>query len=144
VNALRAVVAVLSALVVGLVVVVIVTASGQSSNNSARVDDIAVLRSQVREAKTAAKAAEVKAQSSGQAEVSDLKRTVSATQSDVTALQARNRVLERKIKALADCLPEVQMELNSLEIDRQSLFISPSSQVSRVCQTVVYPPSGDE
>jgi hypothetical protein len=55
------------------------------------VGDIAVLRSQVHQAKAAAKAAEAKAQSSGQAEVSDLKRAVSATQSDVTAFRRCRR-----------------------------------------------------
>jgi hypothetical protein len=125
VNALRAVVAALSVLVVGLLAAFVVAASGQSSDNSARVGDIAVLRSQVHQAKAAAKAAEAKAQSSGQAEVSDLKRRLGHA--------------ERR-----DGLPEVQTELNSLEIDRHSLFISPSSQVSRVCQAVVYPSSGGE
>jgi hypothetical protein len=57
--------------------------------------------------------------------------------------QAKLTALAGQLKLVNDCLPEVQTEVDSLEIDRETLFISPSNQLSRVCQPLVYPRQAD-
>jgi hypothetical protein len=53
--------------------------------------------------------------------------------------QAELTTLRRDLRRLTDCLPGVQTEIDTLDIDPETLFISPGSQLSRVCQPLVYP-----
>lgn len=51
--------------------------------------------------------------------------------------------LQKRVKQLEDCLPELSTLISSLTFDRESLSISSSSQVSRVCSPTVYGPPGE-
>jgi hypothetical protein len=53
--------------------------------------------------------------------------------------QAELTALRRDLRRVTDCLPEMQTEIDTLDLDRETLFISPGSQLSRVCQPVIYP-----
>lgn len=68
--------------------------------------------------------------------IAKLERQLSAEQP--TSQPARIRRLTRRVKLLEDCLPEMQTEIDSLELDSDTYFISTSNQVSRVCYETVF------
>jgi chromosome segregation ATPase len=139
-TALRIVAAAALIGVAGLLVALVVIASGASATNARQSSAIAELRGQVRKAQARAAAAETKARTAGQGEVVALRGEVTSAKEEITALQGSTRSLSRRLSTLADCLPEVQTEMNSLSVDRYG-YVSTDSQVSRVCQKVVYPDS---
>jgi peptidoglycan hydrolase CwlO-like protein len=117
---LKTVVAVLAISVLALIAALFVTASGASSDRddqSARIDaqqkQLTTLLERVRKAEQA----------------------VSGPQGEVASKLSK---LQRRTKSIEDCIPELQTEVNSLTIDRESLLISPSNQISRVCSSTLY------
>ena len=132
-TALRAAVRVLIVAVVGLGVALFLVASSLSAD----VDD----------AEQAAARAEEQAQ-----EVADLKPVPEVTQNEMdmledtltTQVEGVQSRLAKRIKRIEDCVPEVQAQIDSLDIEAGP-YITTNQQVSRVCVNVVYgpPPTGD-
>jgi len=48
----------------------------------------------------------------------------------------------RKLKKVENCLPEIQTEVNTMELERygNEYFVSPGTQVSTYCSEVIYGP----
>jgi uncharacterized protein HemX len=111
---LRILVGVLAAAVLGLAVALVVVAGSASSDNDRQTDTLAQSDKRIAEL-------ERRVRESGNGDQADLGD------------------LRRHLRKVEDCLPEVQTELDSLNIDRETLYISPSNQLSRVCQPLVYP-----
>ena len=117
---LNVAVALLAAAVLGLIAALILTASSASSDRddqSTRID------------------AQQKQLAALQVRVQKAEQAVSGPTGEVTSKLAK---LQRRTKSLEDCLPELPTEVNSLTIDRESLLISPSNQISRVCSSTLY------
>jgi uncharacterized protein YoxC len=92
--------------------------------------------------------------------ISDLNKTATTLQEEATgeskaALEKQAAKLEeqeetllqqtRKLKRLEACMPEVQTEVNSMELERfgSEYYVSPSAQVSSYCSDVVYGTGGE-
>ena len=87
-----------------------------------------------------------------ESEVDDLEATVGALQRQ-TALQESKggesasslKEVASRLRKIEECLPEIQTELNSLELEAigDEYYVGTGSQVSSYCSPVVYP-SPDE
>lgn len=141
-NAIRALIGVLVVAVVGLAIALVLVSSSASSSNAKQADQIKALQVDVTATQAAVKQAKAAAVSSGQEDVTAVKADVADVKADVetvkTSLAAQGRSTGRRISTIMDCLPEMQTEMNSLDVDRFG-YISMNSQVSRPCQKVVYP-----
>jgi hypothetical protein len=128
-NAVRALIAVLLIAVIGLTAALIIASSDASSTNARQAVAIRELRARMAKAESSADAAR---------EVTAVKGDVSTVKDDLATLKATARSLSRKIAEVTDCLPEIQTEINSIDVDRYG-YISTNTQVSRPCQKIVYP-----
>lgn len=109
--------AVVSLALIAALVVVASDASSDRDDQAARID------------------AQQKQLTALQQRIQKAEAAVSGPQGEVTSKLAR---LQRRTKSIEDCIPELQTEVNSLSIDRESLVISPTNQISRVCSTTLY------
>jgi outer membrane murein-binding lipoprotein Lpp len=81
-------------------------------------------------------------------QVSDLEDQISAVEGQAAKLAKSTgndagdalQALEHKLKKVEACIPEVQNEINGLEVEPQYGYIENNSQVSAYCYSVVYPP----
>jgi hypothetical protein len=86
-------------------------------------------------------------------DVDDLETTASALQKQAMALQESSsgdgksslKEVAKRVKKLEDCLPEIQTEINSLDLEAigNEYYVSTGSQVSSYCSPVVYPNAGE-
>lgn len=86
-------------------------------------------------------------------EVDDLEATASALQKQATSLEESSsgdgkgslKEVAKRVRKLEECLPEVQTEINSLDLEAigNEYYVSPGSQVSSYCSPVVYPSAGE-
>lgn len=86
-------------------------------------------------------------------EVDDLETASSTLQKQATALQESSsgdsksslKEVAKRVKKLEDCLPEIQTEINSLDLEAigNEYYVSTGSQVSSYCSPVVYPSAGE-
>lgn len=141
-TAIRAMVVVLLLAVIGLVIGLVLVSSTASSNNASQADQIRSLQAQVRQTQSAVRQAKAAAVSSGQEDVTAVKADVADVKADIetvkTSLAAQGRSTGRRIETIMNCLPEMQTEMGSIDVDKYG-YISMNAQVSRPCQKVVYP-----
>jgi hypothetical protein len=78
-----------------------------------------------------------------QTRVGELEDAQSAAPAEDTATAKDLTAASRRLKRVEQCLPELQNEINSMEVS--SGFAFPSSQVSTYCNDLMYPnpPNGE-
>lgn len=86
-------------------------------------------------------------------DVDELEAKSSALQKQATVLQESSsgdsktslKEVAKRVKKLEDCLPEVQNEINSLDLEAigNEYYVRTGSQVSSYCSPVVYPGAGE-
>ncbi|HEX2264667.1 MAG TPA: hypothetical protein VHH14_00115, partial [Solirubrobacterales bacterium] len=89
--------------------------------------------------------------------ISDLDRTATTLQEEASGesqaafeeqeqkLKAQEEALTqvtRKLRKVESCLPEIQTEVSTMELERfgNEYYVSPSTQISTYCSDVVYGP----
>jgi hypothetical protein len=126
-TALRAAVGLLIVAVVALAVALFLVASNLSGDVDLAKRDAARAEAQARKvAATKPATPEVT-----QAELDTVEDTLTT---QVEGVQAR---VGKRIKRIEDCVPEVQAQIDSLDIE-VGPYITTNQQVSRVCQSLVY------
>lgn len=134
----RSLIGVLLVAVVGLIAAFVLVTSDLSATNTQQASAIRDLKVQVKKAQDRAQTAEVKADTARQSGINALRKDVDAAKEDIDTLQTRGKVIDRKMTSVMDCLPEMQTEMNSIDVDRYGI-LSMTAQVSRPCQKLVYP-----
>lgn len=129
---MRAAIGVLALLVVGLAVYSVVTITGLQSDVSAARGDVAALRTDNVALK--AKVAAVSRPTGEWAKASDF----SDLSYKVDQATSQLKRVATTTGRMTDCIPELQAELNSLDVSDG--YASISQQVSRPCWTIVYGP----
>jgi hypothetical protein len=108
--------AILAAVVVGLTVALVAVGSSATADNGTNAKRISSLERQLRAQQVEAK------KPNGE-----------------PALVAK---LSKRVKLLEDCLPELQSEINGLGVTSDGYGIENNTNLSRVCEPVMYPNNG--
>lgn len=127
---LRAVVGVLIVAVVGLGLALFLVASNLSGDVDQAKRDAAEAQAQARKVA----ASKPPAPEVTQAKLDTVSNTLTA---QVDGMESKVGGLGKRVKQIEDCVPEVQAQIDSLDIEAGP-YITTNQQVSRVCQRLVY------
>ena len=132
--ALRVAVGILIVAVIGLGVALFLVASSLSDD----VDEANQTAAQAQTRADKAAAAKPPVPDVTREDIDTMKDTLTT---EVESVQAR---LGKRVKHIEDCVPEIQAQIDSLDLDDSGFYITNDQQVSRVCQTFLYGrPLGD-